>query len=391
VGEPHPYDYDAAGRLTSALHEATGAEEKFTYDAAGSSYPAGEEREYGPGGRLRRRAGVEYEWDAAGRLVEKRERGQRWRYAWDAAGRLIGAVLPDGRRVAYTYDPLGRRVEAQYAGEVTRFVWDGDAIAHAITTRAAREGDPVVEVRTFCFEDGGFVPWAQGEEKDDGYGGRDRRWSYFANDPIGTPDVLVDGSGAVVAEIDRAAWGKVTAGREATPIRFQGQSEDAATGLFYNRYRWYDAEAGIYVSPDPIGLGGGLRAYGYGINPTGWIDPLGLAGKLVPLNAPGYSVYGITAPGASKPHYIGITNDMRRRECEHMDKGRLPPGASMEALPGSKDLTYAEARGHEQASIEHYGTKGPFPGNKRNSIDPDRNDARGQAMHQEYWKKKGDL
>jgi hypothetical protein len=30
------------------------------------------------------------------------------------------------------------------------------------------------------------------------------------------------------------------------------------------------------VSPDPIGLEGGLRSWGYGVNPIGWVDPLGL-------------------------------------------------------------------------------------------------------------------
>jgi RHS repeat-associated protein len=47
-----------------------------------------------------------------------------------------------------------------------------------------------------------------------------------------------------------------------TPLRFQGQHEDAETGLFYNRFRYYDPDAGLYLSPDPIGLEGGLRPYG---------------------------------------------------------------------------------------------------------------------------------
>lgn len=94
-----------------------------------------------------RRGDVVYAWDAAGRLEEKREGAQRWRYAWDAAGRLSRAVLPAGRRVDYLYDPFGRLLEARIGGaERTRFVWDGDTIAHAIITRAAEQGDPVVDV-----------------------------------------------------------------------------------------------------------------------------------------------------------------------------------------------------------------------------------------------------
>jgi RHS repeat-associated protein len=160
--------------------------------------------------------------------------------------------------------------------ERTRFVWDGDTIAHAIRTRAADEGDPIVEERTYCFEDGGFVPWAQGDAMPDGYGGRAKSWAYFVNDPIGTPEELLDGAGVVRAELDREAWGRTTTGGEATPLRFQGQQEDEATGLHYNRHRYYDPEAGLFLSPDPIGIEGGLRGYGYGDNPTGWVDPLGL-------------------------------------------------------------------------------------------------------------------
>ncbi|EOW1265268.1 type IV secretion protein Rhs, partial [Proteus mirabilis] len=33
-----------------------------------------------------------------------------------------------------------------------------------------------------------------------------------------------------------------------------------------------------YLSPDPIGLLGGLNPYGYVHCPTGWVDPFGLAG-----------------------------------------------------------------------------------------------------------------
>ncbi|MFP1787789.1 polymorphic toxin type 8 domain-containing protein, partial [Lonsdalea quercina] len=48
-------------------------------------------------------------------------------------------------------------------------------------------------------------------------------------------------------------------------------------GLYYNRHRYYDADSGQYISPDPIGLAGGLRPQGYVHNPLEWVDPLGLS------------------------------------------------------------------------------------------------------------------
>ncbi|MFP1787779.1 RHS repeat-associated core domain-containing protein, partial [Lonsdalea quercina] len=61
-------------------------------------------------------------------------------------------------------------------------------------------------------------------------------------------------------------------------LRYQGQIYDAETGLYYNRHRYYDADSGQYISPDPIGLAGGLRPQGYVHNPLEWVDPLGLVG-----------------------------------------------------------------------------------------------------------------
>ena len=40
------------------------------------------------------------------------------------------------------------------------------------------------------------------------------------------------------------------------PFRYQGQYEDSETGLYYNRFRYYDPSTGAYISQDPIGLAG---------------------------------------------------------------------------------------------------------------------------------------
>ncbi|HED3891637.1 TPA: RHS repeat-associated core domain-containing protein, partial [Morganella morganii] len=61
-------------------------------------------------------------------------------------------------------------------------------------------------------------------------------------------------------------------------FRFAGQYEDTETGLYYNRFRYYDKDTGQYISPDPIGLEGGFNPYGYVHCPVGWVDPFGLSG-----------------------------------------------------------------------------------------------------------------
>ena len=48
--------------------------------------------------------------------------------------------------------------------------------------------------------------------------------------------------------------------------------------MYYNRFRYYDPNAGSYISQDPIGLAGGNPTlYEYVGEPNSWIDMLGLS------------------------------------------------------------------------------------------------------------------
>lgn len=51
---------------------------------------------------------------------------------------------------------------------------------------------------------------------------------------------------------------------------------DRESGLAYNRYRYYSADTGCYLTVDPLGLAGGANTYSYVPNPCGYVDPLGL-------------------------------------------------------------------------------------------------------------------
>ncbi|MDK7684652.1 RHS repeat-associated core domain-containing protein, partial [Bacteroides fragilis] len=60
-------------------------------------------------------------------------------------------------------------------------------------------------------------------------------------------------------------------------FRYQGQYEDEETGLYYNRFRYYDPDMGMYISSDPIGLAGNNPTlYGYVQDVNIFLDWLGL-------------------------------------------------------------------------------------------------------------------
>jgi RHS repeat-associated protein len=58
---------------------------------------------------------------------------------------------------------------------------------------------------------------------------------------------------------------------------FPGQLYMDGSGLYQNHHRTYDPVTGRYIESDPIGLGGGINTYTYGLdNPISNVDPLGL-------------------------------------------------------------------------------------------------------------------
>jgi RHS repeat-associated protein len=109
----------------------------------------------------------------------------------------------------------------------------------------------------------------------------DKKYSIIT-DYLGTPAQMYDEQGQVVWEARLDMYGKAAnfAGRSLSdcPFRYAGQYEDSETGLYYNRFRYYDPSTGNYLSQDPIGLAGNNPTlYGYVKDSNFEVDILGLA------------------------------------------------------------------------------------------------------------------
>ena len=277
---------DRLGRVTGL--QRPGGSERYAYDAAGNiavaewaAHPAAGPREY-TGTLVRRAGGVEYRYDDLGRLTWRQQPGgpAGWSFTWNADDRLEQVRTPDGNEWRYAYDALGRRVAKRLLGPdgtvaaETVFVWDGIVPAEEIVT----SGGAPARVTTWDWEPDRPVPVSVLDHRTRADGGLDERFHAVVADLIGSPAELVDEAGRITWHSAQTLWGLEAGGPGPTPLRFPGQYFDAETGLHYNVNRYYEPETGRYISPDPIGLGGGTNPHAYVRNPTGWLDPVGLKG-----------------------------------------------------------------------------------------------------------------
>jgi RHS repeat-associated protein len=98
---------------------------------------------------------------------------------------------------------------------------------------------------------------------------------YFVSDHLGSARALTDGSGAVVESVNYDSFGNAT-GALSTRYGYTGRELDSETGLMYYRNRWFDPQAGRFVSEDPIEFEGGINWYAYvDNNPHMMTDPFG--------------------------------------------------------------------------------------------------------------------
>ena len=131
--------------------------------------------------------------------------------------------------------------------------------------------EPVENLITWVYEGGCFVPSAKivGEEK-----------FSIVNDYIGRPVQAYNENGDVVWDTDYDIYGDLRefkGDRSFIPFRQLGQYEDQDTGLYYNRFRYYNPETGLYLSQDPIGLAGNNpNFYAYVHDANFQFDPFGL-------------------------------------------------------------------------------------------------------------------
>ena len=191
-------------------------------------------------------------------------------FAWNAAGKL-STTVKSAKTHTYKYNALDQRISKN--GPLSyKFFFFYDSAGQLIgeyrdnASTATPTDDWLVRQETIWLEDIPVAiirkPTATGPIQ----------VYYIHADHLNTPRVIVNQSNTPVWRWENThAFGANLPDEnpdgnsqlfEYHP-RFPGQYFDKETNLHYNYFRYYEPETGRYISPDPIGLAGGVNVYGY--------------------------------------------------------------------------------------------------------------------------------
>lgn len=281
------YYYDSLNRIDDSTEDISGQtwRQDFSYDRYGnrtlveantSTLPklcngntevcAADHKKLNPSASTstnRLNTSEDYAFDSAGNVIEDPEDRT---FIYDAENKQT-KVLDDEDEVIgeYFYDGTGKRVKKYVpnTGETTIFVYDG-------------RGKLIGEYSTVVAS----IEYAKA--------------SYLTNDQLGTPRILTDASGSVIARHDYHPFGEEIATSQRitafgygnpNPARqeFTGYERDDEIGLDYAQARYYSSAQGRFTSPDPIMMSPDrlvnpqmINLYVYGLNnPHKYTDPTG--------------------------------------------------------------------------------------------------------------------
>ena len=275
-------EYDALDRLTAAgsCHFGGDCWHRFTYDKLDNltswKLPGVKdyaEYYYEPGTHrllsLRNSKGaavVGFGYDAQGNVSQKNAQ----EYNFDYGNRLRWATGAE----SYRYDGHGRRVAAfspsparvpilSMYGQSGQILFDED------------QRKPGTESQEYVYLAGSVIA-----TRHRNYASGAAEVKYHHTDALGSPVAVTNASGTVIERTDYEPYGAIVGGAQKQGVGYAGHVMDAQTGLTYMQQRYYDSQAGRFLSVDPVSAssinGSNFNRYWYANNnPYAYADPDG--------------------------------------------------------------------------------------------------------------------
>ncbi len=266
------FDYDAAGNRTSDADY-----DDYTYNDNNqlTTYDSGD---------------TDLEYDDNGNMTKKTVGVAVTTHTYDQDNQLVRIDYPNAEYSAYRYGPLGRRIATRdRSGNIAHYYYDGfDMVA------GYNGADELVAHVTFG--PGIDNPISLHHDGD--------VYNYHT-DALGSVTELTDAAEAVAQTYEYSSFGQILtqSGSLTTinPFTYTAREFDSESGLYYNRYRYYSADVGRFITYDPIGWAGGVNLYVYvGNNPLNFIDPFGFCSNWLDWFQGGLDAAGLV-PGFGEP------------------------------------------------------------------------------------------
>jgi RHS repeat-associated protein len=280
------YAYDAASDITgitdtATANNATLATLAYTYDATGRRSTVGGTAArivlptgwtgglYDADNRLTGIGSTTYTYDADG----NRTSAGSTRYTWNARDQLA-SVTAGSTTTTFTYDPGGRLLSAATPAATVAYRYNGAtplADLNAATSTAAVTASYTQDLSS---PDNSRLSRTAGTTT-----------TNLLTDALGSTIATATASGTAAATLTNqyayTPYGAASssATTDANPVRYTGQNSGPGlpAGLQYNLNRFYDPSTGRFLSPDPLGYGGGdTNLYSYAADdPVDFTDPHG--------------------------------------------------------------------------------------------------------------------
>jgi RHS repeat-associated protein len=355
AGATSNYTYDRIYELTQTM-QGTNTTESYSYDPVGnrlsslgvSSYTNNTSNE------LTSDSNASYTYDATGNTTGKTDSTGTTSYTWDFENRLTQVTLPGtGGTVSFKYDPFGRRIQKSFTqGTNTttmNFVYDGNGLIE----QTDQNGSVLAR-------------YTQGQNTDEPLAESSAgATSYYEQDGLGSVTSLTNAAGAFAQTYTYDSFGKITnsTGTLTNPFRYTGREFDTETGLYYYRARYFDPNAGRFLSEDPIRFNGGVNLYAYVSNNSPNLgDPNGLlqvccrpahqafasVWAKATLQPPPCHCFLKLSDGTTLSGYfswsLGSFGDLVTRRDDNSDFNKYKNEAKCTDVPGSPCLNDAKAK-----------------------------------------------
>jgi RHS repeat-associated protein len=321
------YTYDSDSRVTGMTYSAGSTQLgnlSYTYDADGrrtasggslaavnlpANVAGGTGTAYNADNEPTKFNGVTQTYDYNGNLTADGTDT----YTWDARNHLT--AIGGGATASFVYDAFERRMNKTVGGTTTQFLYD--RLNPVQELNGASPPAATANLLTGLGIDEYFTRTASGTT------------STLLADALGSTIGLVGSGGTIATNYTYQPFGATTAGgaSNTNPYQFTGRENDA-TGLYFNRARYYSPTLQRFIAQDPIGFGGGdPNLYSYAFNdPLAFMDPLGLT-RLTFDPGQGILTVDPEQPGSS-PYQMPASSGRPNCNCGPSDRnsGRIPSG-----------------------------------------------------------------